>query len=171
MIRLTLFFLFAALAVLSVILVFFTKNHAKTALFCFSAFLFTSLVCVIFRNSLPALAILFSGAACSATYYFASTVLKEQIVPAGGATPKFLKFFSALCCIGLFFSIIIASSELKENQGDIAFNKAEPASQEKTPSENKNNGLSFYMAGLASLAFLSVFPGRNILVYDEVDLK
>ena len=165
MIRLTLFFLFASLAVLSVILMFFTKNHIKTALFCFSVFLFTSLVCVIFRNPLPALAILLSGAVCSFAYWASSSMLTDKIVPAKGATPKFLKIFSSLCYLGLFFSIIIASSELKESQDTVSFSKEAPAGQKNDSQENK--GMSFYIAGLASLSFFSIFPGRKILAYKE----
>ena len=161
MIRLTLFYLFASFAVLSCIMLFFTKNRIKTALFFFSVSLFSSLICVIFRNSIPALFILLSGALCSFIFAAASSRLENHTVQARGATPKFLKLFSALCCIGFFFAVILPAAELKDS---VPQSKAhsQAASQEKD-----DGGLFFYLAGIGLLPFLSLFAGRRILVYKE----
>ena len=162
MIRLTLFYLFSFMAVLSCVMIFFTKNHAKTSILFFSVFLFSSLICVIFRNLLPALAILIFGAFSSFLFAAVSLLMEKHVVPARGATPKYLKAFSALCCIGFFFAVISYASGLQYS----SLNPERTALQD-TGREKKDSVLFFYLSGLAVLPVLSVFAGRRVLVYSE----
>jgi len=88
--------------------------------------------------------------------------MEKHVVPARGATPKYLKAFSALCCIGFFFAVISYASGLQYS----SLNPERTALQD-TGREKKDFVLFFYLSGLAVLPVLSVFAGRRVLVYSE----
>ena len=158
MIRLTLFYLFSFSAVVSVLLLFFTKNIFKIVLLFFNAFLASSFVCIIFRHPGPAVCILISGIFFSILFIYFFNRLSSETVQAKGVTPKFFKILSGLCCLSLFFFIIFSASELKDRTPDI---------QESVPVE-KNSvpaGFGAYSAMLAALSLSVVFPGSRLLIY------
>ena len=150
--------MFSFSAAVSVLLLFFTKNIYKTALLFFNAFLSSSFICFIFRQPGPAACILIAGALFSAIFIYLSNRLDSETVHAKGITPKFFKIFSGLCCLSLFFSILLSADELKDKV---------PVLQETAAEEKKGiqDSQGIYSAVLSVLSLSIVFPGSRLIVY------
>lgn len=166
MIRLTFFYLFSSLAVLSVLLLFFTKNNLKTSVLFANAFLCSSLVCVIFRRPIVGLAVLVSGALCSYIYLYLSGRLEKDIVRAKGITPKYLKIFSGLCCAAFFFALMSTAGELKYSS-DLSNIETNIEKSVNNAPGSYVEGTGTYIAALAVFALFSPIVGRMILSYKE----
>ena len=156
--------MFSSLAVLSVFFLFFTKNALKASLLFANAFLCSSLVCIMFRQPAAGIAVLLSGALCSYIYLRCSALLEKDIVRAKGATPKFLKLFSILCCAAFFFAVMSSVPDLKDTP-DL------PYAADKTSQQAKKSGsaagIGIYLLSLAAISALCAVPGRKMLCYKD----
>ncbi|MCR4819824.1 MAG: hypothetical protein K5838_01715 [Elusimicrobiales bacterium] len=163
MIRLTLFYCFSFAAVISVLLLFFTKDTIKTVLALFGTFLSASFICLIFRHFIPAVILLFIAFFFPALFCYISVNLKKGTVSAKGITPVFFKFFSAFFCIGIFFVIMLAAAGLR----GIQYSDVRDPVRAEDPVKNKKQDYGVYFSSLAALALFSIIPGRKILIYEE----